>query len=183
MTDELRHDSSVQETPLAHSRRQPPRAQRWQCVERAALGRQHPSGPTQEAVIGRTQPCILITSSPEGPEPESEPQEEMTASSDHHLLPVNVRAHPTQSKLSETKNWDTTQKFRAEIHTVDVETSPWAPCGQWCTEQMTELRKVKRSTKSTAGQSCVNPTWMLPELWGLSELQVPVWNVGQGTLM
>lgn len=124
MTDELRHDSSVQETQIAHYRRQPPRAPRWGRAERAPLDRQHPSEPTQDAVIERTQPWIPTLSSPEGPEPKSGPQEERTASSNHHLLPVKVRARHTQSKISETKNWDQTQSkpppsqmWRAETHT------------------------------------------------------------------
>lgn len=137
MTDELRHDPSVQETQIAYCRRQPPRAPRGGRVERALSDRQHPSEPTQDAVRRQTLPRVPTPSSPEGPEPESGPQEEMAASSDHFVrsllpsfLPVGVSTripYTLSEKKTETKrgaNCRPVRSYKQTLTRMDVETSP-----------------------------------------------------------
>lgn len=89
MTDQLRHDSSVQETQIVHYRRQPPRAQSTPRVHNLTDSiHQSPLRMLCDQTLPQMPPA-----SHEGPEPEKlGPQDEVTASSNHHLLPVNVRA-------------------------------------------------------------------------------------------
>lgn len=178
MTDELRHDSRVQETQLAHYRRQPPSAQRWECVERAALGRQHPLEPRRRLWSNERSPASPSRPLLKDPHPSQGHKKKWLrppiTTYSQWRWEHTIHSQSFQKQKTETKR---EANHHSEVPSRDSHgrcrhlslSSVW--CGHWRTEQMTEQRKVKRNTKSTAGQSCVNPTWTRPELWGLSELQ------------